>query len=54
MSSETTEIKLKGFLLIAGKDRPDHIWIKRDDGEGGEFSIDAFSEAVSKFYKENF
>lgn len=28
------------------------FWIWRDDGEGGEFSLDEFEKVIEKFYKE--
>ena len=30
------------------------ICIWRDDGEGGEFNIKDFEEAIRKFYEDNF
>ena len=30
------------------------IWIKREDGEGMQVSLEIFEELIADFYKENF
>lgn len=44
--------------IWANPENVQKVWIRKDDGEGGEFNyndiMNVIHEAVDKFYRENF
>lgn len=40
------------YKISSGSDNK--IWISNKDGEGGEFSCEAFHDCIDKFFKDNF
>lgn len=47
----------KSFIIEEGAS-PKEIYIQRDDGEAGQFQVDALAialyDAIDKFFRENF
>lgn len=46
------QVRIGKFIITELDDK--NIWISIDDGEGGQFSKEAFEKVVAEFYKENF
>ena len=46
-------IILNDYLIFQAEDEPnDIVWIKKKDGEGGQFKTEDFEKYVDMFFKE--
>jgi hypothetical protein len=49
------ELRIGDFIIReAYGSEPGKIAIYRTDGEGGDFSVASFSDAIKAYYEENF
>ena len=55
MLKKGLKLELNNYTISPSPHRPEtHVWIERDDGEGSEFEIKHFSQAVDEYCKKYF